>query len=89
MPELIEMEKNEANKQWAIARSRVGRGAALVGTALTAGLAAGVASAADHTVAIGDAFTDASGNVTAAALGVIALVAVVVGLGLIVSIMRR
>ncbi|MDO6444129.1 hypothetical protein [Marinobacter sp. 2_MG-2023] len=89
MSELIEMEKKENGKHWAMARTRFGRRAAKVGVALTAGFAAGMATAADHSAAIEGAFTDGSTNVTAAVVGVIALVAIVTGLGMIVSILRR
>lgn len=89
MNEIIEMEKQHNSKTWAMARARWGKRAAKVGTALVAGCAAGTAAAVDHSTAINDAFTDGSGNVTAAVTGVIALVAIVTGLGMIVSILRR
>jgi len=89
MSELIEMEKKEGAKHWAMARSRFGHRVAKVGVALTAGVAAGMASAADHSTEIQAAYTDGTTNVTAAVAGVIALVAIVTGLGMIVSILRR
>lgn len=51
--------------------------------------ASAAVSAADHTTEINAAYTDGNTNVGAAVAGVIALVAVVTGLGLIVSILRR
>lgn len=89
MSELIEMEKQESGKHWAMARARWGRHAAKLGVAVTAGFATGMATAADHTAAIDGAFSEGSTNVTAAVVGVIALVAIVTGLGMIVSILRR
>ncbi|WP_417502884.1 hypothetical protein [Marinobacter sp.] len=89
MSELIEMEKKEGAKHWAMARARWGRRAAKLGVAVTAGVATGMATAADHTAAIDGAFSEGSTNVTAAVVGVIALVAIVTGLGMIVSILRR
>ncbi|MBY6034981.1 hypothetical protein KUV59_17540 [Marinobacter daepoensis] len=89
MSQLIEMEKQANGKTWAMARARWGRRGAKIGTALVAGMAAGTAAAVDHTAAIDSAFADGTGNVTAAVLGVIALVAIVTGLGMIVSILRR
>ena len=89
MPQVIEMEKQANGKTWAMARARWGRRAAKLGTALSAGLMAGTVAAADHTTEINDAYTDGSTNVTAAVAGVIALVAIVTGLGMIVSILRR
>jgi len=50
--------------------------------------AAGVASA-DVGADISAAFTGANANVTTAAGGVIALVAVVTGIGLIISLLRK
>ncbi|MGQ7275475.1 hypothetical protein [Marinobacter sp. V034] len=81
MSEVIEMKKAK-NGVWA-------RRSAKIGTALVAGLAAGTAAAVDHSSAIDGAFTDGSTNVTTAVTGVIALVAIVTGLGMIVSILRR
>lgn len=81
MSQLIEMKKAK-NAVWA-------RRSAKIGTALVAGFAAGTAAAVDHSTAINDAFTDGSTNVTTAVTGVIALVAIVTGLGMIVSILRR
>jgi len=81
MSQVIEM-KQAKNGVWA-------RRSAKIGTALVAGFAAGSAAAVDHSAAIGSAFTDGNTNVTAAVTGVIALVAIVTGLGMIVSILRR
>lgn len=81
MNNVIDM-KQQKNGVWA-------RRSAKMGTALVAGLAAGTAAAVDHTAAIDGAFTDGSTNVTTAVTGVIALVAIVTGLGMIVSILRR
>lgn len=66
-----------------------GRRFAKLGVAVMAGVAAGTAAAVDHSSAIEQAFTDGQGNVTTAVTGVIALVAIVTGLGIIVSILRR
>lgn len=81
MSQVIEMKKTKKGV-WA-------RRSAKIGTALVAGFAAGTAAAVDHSTAINDAFTDGSTNVTTAVTGVIALVAIVTGLGMIVSILRR
>jgi hypothetical protein len=81
MSQVIEMKKAK-NGVWA-------RRSAKLGTAPVAGFAAGTAAAVDHSTAINDAFTDGSTNVTTAVTGVIALVAIVTGLGMIVSILRR
>jgi hypothetical protein len=89
MSQLIEMEKQNNGKTWAMARARWGRRAAKLGVAVSAGLVAGTAAAVDHSAAIDGAFTDGSTNVTTAVTGVIALVAIVTGLGMIVSILRR
>ena len=51
--------------------------------------ASSIALAVDHTTEINGAFTDGNTNVGAAVAGVIALVAIVTGLGLIVGILRR
>ncbi|MEQ5835474.1 hypothetical protein [Marinobacter sp. NFXS9] len=88
MNELIEMETQDG-RTWAMARSRWGKRVAKVGVALSTGAMAGVAAAADHSEKINTAFGDGSTNVGAAVTGVIALVAIVTGLGLIVSILRR
>jgi len=63
------------------ASNKYAQGAALMG-------AAGVASA-DVGADIAAAFTGANANVTTAAGGVIALVAVVTGIGLIISLLRK
>lgn len=89
MNEVIEMEKQQDGKSWGMARSRWGKRLAKVGAAVSAGLMAGTVAAADHSEKINGAFTDANGNVTTAVTGVIALVAIVTGLGIIVSILRR
>ncbi|MGM0953773.1 MAG: hypothetical protein ACQEW7_12440 [Pseudomonadota bacterium] len=89
MNEVIEMEKQQDGKSWGMARSRWGKRLAKVGAAVSAGLMAGTVAAADHSEVIDSAFTDANGNVTTAVMGVIALVAIVTGLGIIVSILRR
>lgn len=89
MNKVIEMEKQQDGKTWGMARARWGKRVAKVGAAVSAGFASGMVMAADHTEKINTAFTDANGNVTAAVMGVIALVAIVTGLGIIVSILRR
>lgn len=89
MNQVIEMEKQRNGKTWAMARSRWGKRVAQVGTAVALGAGCAMASAADHTAAINSAYTDGGTNVGAAVTGVIALIAIVTGLGLIVSILRR
>lgn len=52
-------------------------------------LIAGTAAAADHSVAIGAASTDGQTNTTAAVVGLLAIVAVVVGVGFVISVLRK
>ncbi|WP_199775732.1 hypothetical protein [Pseudoalteromonas sp. T1lg22] len=66
---------------------------AKTGAKLTAGVSAvaasGAAFATDHTAAITAAQTDASTNVTAAVVGVIALAAVICGAGYVLRLLGR
>jgi len=57
-------------------------GAAALGTSATV-------FAADHSVAIGAAGTDGATNTGAAVTAVLTIVAVVVGLGIVIAVMRR
>ena len=47
------------------------------------------AFAVDHSAAINAAYTDGNTNVTAAVVGIIALAAVAVGIGLIIAMFKR
>lgn len=58
---------------------------AVVGTSLSSA----AAFAADHSAAISQSQSDATANVTAASTAVIAVVAVVFGIGLIYSMLRK
>ena len=60
-----------------------------VGTALFAGLAGGMAQAADHSVAIGSAGSDGATNVGAAVVAVLTIAAVVTGVGIVLSILKK
>ncbi len=55
----------------------------------TAMLASAHTFAVDHTVEIDAAYVDANTNVTAAVVGIIALVAIVAGVGMIISMLRK
>ena len=63
------------------------------GKKLAAGTALAVASAgamaADHSTAINGAITDGSTNLTAAVTGLITLIAIVVGVGYVISCLRK
>jgi predicted outer membrane protein len=50
---------------------------------------AGSASAADLSTAINSSVTDATGNVTLVATGLIAIAAVMMGVGIVVSALKR
>lgn len=52
-------------------------------------LATASAFAVDHTTAINAAYTDGNTNVTAAVVGIIALAAIAVGIGLIMGMFKR
>jgi len=59
-----------------------------------AGIAAGAvvaggAAAADHSVAIGAAGTDGETNTGAAVLAILGILAVVVGVGFVISVLRK
>jgi uncharacterized protein HemY len=56
---------------------------------ICAAVAAGSAFAADHTTAIDAAYTDGNTNVTAAVVGLIGLMAVIVGVGAVISLFKR
>lgn len=60
-----------------------------VSAALTAGLASSAVFAADHTVAIDSAYADGTTNVTAAVVGIIALAAIITGVGYILKFLNR
>lgn len=89
MNEVIEMEKQNNGKNWAMARSRWGKRAAKVGTAVAAMGSSAMVLAADYTADITAAQTAAETNTSAAASAVIAIAALVMGLGIIVSLVRR
>ncbi len=59
------------------------------GLFMTASLASAQAFAVDHTVAIDAAYADGTTNVTAAVVGIIALVAIVTGVGLIIKFLNK
>lgn len=61
---------------------------AVAGSFVVASVAAPV-MAADHSTAIGAAITDGSTNLTAAVTGIITLIAIVVGVGYVVSLLRK
>ncbi|PSF14797.1 MULTISPECIES: hypothetical protein [Marinobacter] len=89
MNEVIEMEKQNQGKTWAMARSRFGKGVAKVGVALSAATSSVVAFAADHSAAIDAAKEDGITNAGAAVAAVIALAAVVMGVGIVLRLMNR
>lgn len=60
-----------------------------VGLALSAGLAGGMAQAADHSIAIGAAGTDGTTNVSAAVVVVLTIAAVVTGVGIVLAILTK
>lgn len=59
------------------------------GLVASGSLAASSAFAADYTTAITSAFTAATSNVSAATLGMVGLAALVTGVGLIISLIRK
>jgi hypothetical protein len=89
MNQVIEMEKQDNGKQWAMAGSRFGKNVAKVGVALSAATSSVVAFAADHSAAIDAAKTDGLTNAGAAVAAVIALAAVVMGVGIVLRLMSR
>lgn len=89
MNEVIEMEKQNNRNTWAMARSRFGKRAAQVGTMVAAFGTAAVVHAADYTSEITAAQGDATTNTSAAAAAVIGIAALVMGLGIVVSLIRR
>ncbi|MFV8570046.1 hypothetical protein ACNQ6O_02440 [Marinobacter sp. SBS5] len=89
MNDVIEMEKQDNGKNWAMARSRFGKRAAKIGTALAAAGTSVTAFAVDHTAEITAAQGDALTNTTAAVGAVIAVAAVVFGVGIVLRLMNR
>lgn len=65
------------------------RRAAAPAVVVGASLSSAAAFAVDHTAEIAQSQTDATANVTAASTAVIAVVAVVFGIGLIYSMLRK
>ncbi len=59
------------------------------GLVVPGSLVASSAFAADYTTAITSAFTAATSNVSAATLGMVGLAALVTGVGLIISLIRK
>jgi len=57
--------------------------------AVTGSLATASAFAVDHSAAINAAYSDGNTNVTAAVVGIIALAAIAVGIGLIMGMFKR
>jgi hypothetical protein len=57
--------------------------------ALVAGFSAGMVQAADHTTAIQAAGTDGTTNVSAAVVVVLTIAAVVTGVGIVLSILKK
>ncbi len=60
-----------------------------VGLVAGGSLVASSAFAADYATAITSAFTSATSNVSAATLGMVGLAALVTGVGLIISLIRK
>ena len=60
-----------------------------VGFALAAGVTGAAAQAADHSVAIGAAGTDGETNVGAAVVVILAIAAVVTGVGIVIKLLSR
>jgi hypothetical protein len=60
-----------------------------LGLALAAGVTGAVAQAADHTTAIQAAGTDGITNVSAAVVVVLTIAAVVTGVGIVLSILKK
>lgn len=63
--------------------------AVALGTAVTGGLIAGSAYAADHSTAISAAGADGVTNTSAAVVALVGIVAVVVGVGFVISVLRK
>lgn len=89
MNEVIEMEKQNNGSTWAMARARLGKRAAQVGTMVAAFGTAAVVHAQDYTADIEAAQAAASTNTSAAAAAVIGIAALVMGIGIVVSLIRR
>lgn len=89
MNDVIEMEKQDNGKNWAMARSRFGKRAAKIGTALAAAGTSVTAFAVDHSAEITAAQGDATTNTTAAVAAVIAVAAVVFGVGIVLRLLNR
>lgn len=77
--------KKLQNKFVALAQSKAAKAGA-VGSAL---MAAAATASADTAADITAAFTAAESNVTLAAGGIIGVVAIITGIGIIVSLLRR
>ena len=62
---------------------------AKLGTAIGVGMIAASSYAADHSTAIAAAGTDGVTNTSAAVVALIGIVAVVVGVGFVISVLRK